>query len=167
MSYWAGRANLEYYRVVKDWLAAMGPRTSLIDVGCHDTPVATWGDFRLRFSIDGQDRPELPGVTKIVGMWPEHRPQPESLFSVITCLQVVEHIVEPAAFCKSLCAAASDAVILSVPLHWPRSTERDHKHDPISESMIAQWMGRQPNLTHITVGRCKRGVFLYDMVKIL
>ena len=158
--YWAGRKNLAYYQTVRQILEGLGRQGSILDVGCLDTPVSTWGDFDQRFTVDPLPRPELPGVLRIIGYWPDSGPV-LPLCDVVTCLQVLEHLDAPEPFCAALFAHARQAVILSVPWGWPAGWEPSHKQDPVGAEKLRGWTGRDPTATTITTEARPRAVMLY------
>lgn len=160
--YWESRKHLAYYRVVQRLLDDLGPLASLLDVGCWDTPAATWGDADERFSVDMRPRPELPGVRAIVGRWPDCASD-VSLCDVVLCLQVLEHLDDPRAFCRPLFAAARRAVIVSVPWGWPALSEPSHRQDPVDGEKLERWTGRRPALVEIVRDGPPRAVLLYDV----
>jgi hypothetical protein len=159
MGYWISRANLEYYAVVRAMLESLGPLGSIADIGCEDTPVACWGVFGQRWAVDMCERQPLPGVRRIVGTWPDC----ETLLptcDVVTCLQVLEHVAEPAPFVAALFAAARRAVIISVPWEWPAGQCKSHVHDPVDDAKLREWTHRRPAVKAI-VGTPARAVCLY------
>lgn len=145
MGYWTSRQHLDYYRRIRELLELLGPRESILDVGCFDTPVAAWGDFTRRYTLDDRERPDLPGVIHIHGRWPDDMPAVPLPVSVITCLQVLEHLDDPLPFAEQLFASAADMVILSVPYRWPANATHYHVHDPIDEAKLARLVGRPPS----------------------
>jgi hypothetical protein len=160
VGYYNPRAKLGYYQTVKRWLEELGSLDSLLDVGCFDTPVATWGDFRHRYTVDHRARPALSGVLPIVGDWPacSHLvPQCD----VVTCLQTIEHLDNPLPFTAALFAHARRAVILSLPYQWPAGHCSSHRQDPVTLEKIAGWAGRQPDRIHRS-GTPVRIVLLYS-----
>ena len=159
MSYWSDRAGLEYYRVVRETLDGMGPLASLLDVGCWDTPVATWGESDERITVDPRPRPELPGVRAVVGRWPDCASE-VPVCDVAMALQVLEHLANPVAFCGPLFEHARRAVIISVPWGWPAIAEPSHLQDPVGAAKLAGWTGREPDRL-IVVGRHPRAVAVY------
>jgi hypothetical protein len=161
MSYWKPREHLEYYAVVRQMLESFGALGSIADVGCADTPVATWGDFDCRYSVDRRERPVLSGVLQIVGSWPGCAAL-LPVVDVVTCLQVLEHLDEPEPFCAALFTAAREGVILSVPWEWRAGIEPGHKQDPVGDSRLWEWTGRRPAVKKI-VGKPARGVLLYEV----
>lgn len=160
MQYWSSRSKLEYYAVVRSWLAELGPQESILDVGAWDTPCATWGDFRRRYTIDPKSRPSLPGVLSIVGRWPEDRMLVPLPVSVVLCLQTLEHMPEPTPFAKELFAASSTIVILSVPWGWPAGSTPGHIHDPVDATKLEEWTVRRPDELRV-VGSPARAVAVY------
>jgi len=162
MSYYASRKDEQYYRVVRRWLEQLSPESSLLDVGCLDTPVATWGTFATRYTVDPRPRPPLPHVTAIANHWPAaaaNLPQP---IAVVTCLQVLEHVADPHAFAAELFAAATTAVIISVPYRWAAGACKYHLHDPIDLAKLQRWTDRGPNRAFITHPP-RRAVALYRL----
>lgn len=162
MAFYHGRRNLEYYRVTRLWLESLGPRESILDVGSWDSPLATWGDFRLRYTVDARQRPDLPGVTKIVAEWPDAAAMFPERVSVVTCLQVLEHIREVRPFVDALFAVAGQYVVISVPDRWPAGMCRHHVHDPIDEAKLEWMTGRKPQETVRTGESRARIVSFYD-----
>lgn len=160
MSYWPRRSGLPYYAAVLRLLRAFGPRESILDVGCFDTPCATWGSFTRRYTIDPRARPALPGVLPIVGSWPDARTLVPLPVSVVLCLQTLEHVSDPAAFARELFAAADVAVIISVPWCWPAGATASHIHDPVDAAKLRQWTGREPDELVVS-GKPERAVMVY------
>lgn len=161
MAYWKIRDKYCYYQAVRSWLTELSPLGSLADIGCCDTPVATWGDFDQRWTVDTRKQPALPGVSQIVGSWPDCAAL-LPLCDVVTCLQVLEHIQDPGPFCAALFAAARVAVIISVPYCWAPGRCKYHIHDPVDEAKLLTWTNREPT-RHVVVndGGLKRMVCLY------
>lgn len=161
MGYWSQRKDLEYYQIVRRLIEDMGPLGSIMDVGCWDTPAVTWADADERITVDTRTRPELPGVRAIVGRWPDCASE-VPVCDVVLCLQVLEHLDEPQAFCAALFAAARRAVILSVPWGWPALAEPSHRQDPVDGEKLAGWAGREADRL-VVVGRPPRAVVRYDL----
>ncbi len=139
-NYWADRHELKYYGVVRELLEKLGPRGSILDVGSWDTPVATWGDFRRRYTCDLGRSPNLPGVISHVGDFLTWR-APE-LMDVVTCLQVLEHLPDGIAqrFGRRL-LVTGQTVIVSVPYLWAPGLEPDHVQDPVDLAKLERIMG--------------------------
>ena len=160
MSFYEGRKNSEYYAIVREILDDLGPAESIMDVGSWDSPVATWGDFRKRYTVDTRERPELPGVTKLVGEWPAVAGQIGTV-SIVTCLQVLEHIRDVRAFAETLFTAARKAVVISVPWMWPTGACEYHVHDPIDRKKLEWMVGRSADRLRVTEQRSARMVASY------
>jgi len=144
LRFWRTRQQCEYYWVVKQMLEAMGPRESLLDIGCWDTPVVTWGEFAERYSVDPRERPELPGVHAVLGHWPECRDKLPDSVNVVTCLQTIEHVHDVQTFVDAIFAIATETVVLSVPYRWSTDATPCHHHDPIDEAKLETWSKRKP-----------------------
>lgn len=164
MTFYEGRKTCGYYRTVRRLLESLGPRESILDVGCWDSPVATWGDFRIRYAVDSQRRPGIAEVTKIVGTWPETAELFRRPVSVVTCLQVLEHVDDTRAFAKALFAVARECVIISVPYKWPVGECKHHVHDPIDEAKLEWMTGETPRERILTNGKLTRMVAIYDVI---
>jgi hypothetical protein len=118
-------------------------RATLLDVGCRDTPVAQWGQFIRRYSVDYLDRPPLKDVMAFKKDFLSWKP-PEH-FSVITCCQVLEHLgdAELPLFVSKM-KAISDYMIITVPFMWSKGDEEGHKQDPISKEKFHGMIGKIP-----------------------
>jgi hypothetical protein len=159
MSFYEGRKHLEYFAVVRELIESFGPLSSIADIGSLDTPVATWGNFDQRYTVDRRERPALSGVRQIVGEWPDCQSL-LPLCDAVTCLQVLEHLADPRPFCTALFAHARQAVILSVPWRWPAGSCKSHVQDPVDDTKLAAWTHRQHAIRQI-VGKPARAVLLY------
>lgn len=155
---------LGYYVVAHAWISMLSPGNAICDVGCFDTPVAQWGAYTNRYTVDIEHDPHLAGVSSFVGKWLDY-PVPERM-DVITCLQVIEHLdddrIRP--FVDKLFANANH-VIVSVPYEWKKGDEAGHKQDPISLEKFERMMGR-PALEQVIVldGRRLRLIARYVTV---
>lgn len=159
IGYWNSRSHFGYYVLVKAWLEAISlreatehasiPRTvhdslSILDVGCLDTPTASWGFFDQRYTVDIAHDPQLPGVQSFVADFLTWQ-QPHHM-SVVTCLQVMEHL--PNGVVEEFGAklrAISDVTIVSVPFMWAPGFEADHRQDPIDLAKFSRFMGGPPD----------------------
>jgi len=135
--YWESRKHLNYYKTVIDWLEGSGHHNSIMDVGGWDTPIITYGSFDRRIAVDLNPQPEIGGVERIVGDF-LHVDVPH--VSVVTCLQVMEHVPDPVAFAQKLLTTA-DTVLVSVPYKWPKDACKHHIHDPIDIPKFFGWFG--------------------------
>lgn len=145
--YWAQRQHLKYYAAVRALLELLSPGESLLDVGGWDTPVATWGVFKRRYTCDAARDPGFAGVVSHVGDFLDWEP-PERM-SVVTCLQVLEHLPDRTVqrFGAKLRKAGA-VVIVSVPFCWPKG-EPSHLQDPIDARKLAGFMGGPPRRSEI------------------
>ena|SRR3972149_10383793 len=150
-SYWEERKDLDYYRVVKNWLESLGEQASILDIGCGDCPVASWGAFAERTSLNLEPFPVISGVNCIVANWFDFK---SSNYSVITCLQVLEHLDD-----KRVTRFVSkifdhcDIAIISVPYKWKKGFCEHHLQDPIDMKKFIDMIGRDPIKTEITSSR--------------
>lgn len=141
MSYWQDRRHMRYYNQTLEFAqryAAGGD--SVLDVGSRDCEYIAWFDwFQRKVVLDLKPPPPRPGVETVAGdflTW-----QPDTTFDLVLCLQVLEHLADPAPFCRKL-LAASRVVIVSVPYRWPKGLCRYHVQDPVDEAKLAGWAGR-------------------------
>jgi hypothetical protein len=101
-------------------------------------------------------------VLRVIGYWPDCATL-VPLCEVVTCLQVLEHLDQPEPFCAALFAHARQAVILSLPWHWPAGTDASHKQDPVGGDKVLLWTGRDPTSCRVTPGTRPRAVLLYQI----
>jgi SAM-dependent methyltransferase len=159
-TYWGKRKHLAYYREVLDvartYALAGG---SVIDVGAGNTQVIdalAW--FSRRIVLDRCDIVPRPGVERIVMDFMEYRPH--ASFDLVLCLQVLEHLDDPAAFARKLLGSGM-TLVLSVPYRWPAGISRNHKHDPIDEAKLLSWIGQEPIETRIIKNGRERLIAVY------
>jgi len=92
----------------------------------------------------------LDGVSVIhedFGNW-----QTDRRYDLVLCLQLLEHIDDPAAFVRKLFECAPTAII-SVPYRWPATACSEHVHDPVDETKLKAWTGREPTAWNIVESR--------------
>ena len=147
--FYAGRTHCQYYTLVREWLEGYGRRAAILDIGCADTPVASWGDFRNRYALDTRLKPKHPSIITVDGQWPNDAARLPSQVSVITCLQVLEHVEDARPFVDAIFATATYRVILSVPYMWPAGTCESHVNDPINRAKLRGWAKRKPTRTKL------------------
>lgn len=160
--FYAERASEPYYTVVREMLDNLGQYPSILDVGCWDTPVAAWGQFLYRWSLDTRRRPPITGVQAIMGSWPDYAAYFPPM-SVVTCLQTLEHIVDAGPFAAALFDLATDYVIISVPYKWPAGQCEHHVHDPIDLRKLERITGRDPVEFVITAAPARRLIARYQV----
>jgi len=141
VSYWEDRRHMRYYGQVLELARRYAPAGgSVVDVGGRGCEYITWFDwFRRKVVIDLQHVPPQSGVETLVGdflAW-----QPAEPFDLALCLQVLEHLAEPAPFCRKLLATGR-VVIVSVPYRWPKGLCKYHKQDPVDEVKLLAWAGQ-------------------------
>jgi len=145
-SYWKKRSDLLYYRYIDFIIRSAGASaTSLLDVGSGNCPYLEWFHWIPdRVSIDINVPYESTNVRAIKG--DIHQVDFAKRFSLVTCLQVLEHVPKAAAFSRRL-QELGDLVIISVPYKWstqPKPTP-GHVHDPVDYQKVVDWFGREAN----------------------
>jgi len=164
MSFYEQRKGEEYYTVVKRLIDYEGPLDSIIDIGCWDSPVATWGEFNHRYTVDPRVRPVISGVTPIVAPWPDARSMlPCDKIDVTVCLQTLEHILYATEFADAMLDITRVVAIISVPWKWPKGACEYHVQDPVDEHVMRRITGRQHSELYIVGTKEKRAVFTYRM----
>ena len=145
-AYWADRSELMYYQYVEFILRVVArDAESMVDVGTGGCPYIEWFDWiPERTSIDLDVCYESEAVKGVRGNILEMNFAER--FDVGTCLQVLEHIPDPAPFCARL-QEICRILVVSVPYEWPAGRTEGHIHDPVTTRKLASWMGRQPNDT--------------------
>ena len=155
-NYWERRKNHRYYTRVRQWLERFSPGKAILDVGCYNTPVVQWGNFKQRYTVDLNEQPRLEGVIAFQANWLDFKVP--TRMSVITCLQVIEHIShdDMKDFTTKLFDNA-DRVIISVPYLWEETACHQHVHDPIDMVKFINLIGREPHICElVTESRKKR-----------
>lgn len=156
--YWANRHDAAYLRAVRgicDTIA--GQAQTVLDVGSKGTPILEWrrGGARRLVSIDLREPYVAEGVESIAQdflAYPIAEP-----FDLVTCLQVLEHVPDAAAFARKLLASGR-IVVVSVPYKWPAGACRYHIHDPVDETTMRSWFGRPATSQYVVrepTGECR------------
>jgi len=148
-NYWQRRMDFEYYKVVRQWIEGLSPGESILDVGGHDTPVASWGQFEWRVNVNkGEVKNRVDGVNYVIQDFMEY--DHGSKYSVVTCLQVMEHlqddVVKP--FAAKLLESGG-TVIVSVPHEWPLGSCDAHYQDPVTEEKFRGWFDKEPSTLQV------------------
>jgi hypothetical protein len=68
---------------------------------------------------------------------------PEREYDVVLCLQVLEHLNDPASFARKLFSTGRN-VVISVPFLWPEGACQYHCQDPVDHDKVRSWTGREP-----------------------
>lgn len=157
-SYWAGRRDSAYLQAVHSICDTIAGRAeTVLDVGSKGTPILEWRRSHARrlVSIDLREPYVADGVDSITDdflAYPIAEP-----FDLVTCLQVLEHVPDAAAFARKLLAAGK-VVVVSVPYKWPKGTCPYHIHDPVDEHLMQSWFGRLPTSQYVVrepTGECR------------
>jgi SAM-dependent methyltransferase len=147
-SYWKKRSDMLYYQYFHYIIRCIGvDARSIIDVGSGNSPYLDWFDWiETRVSVDINVPYSSPAVRGVRGdihelVFPER-------FDLCTCMQVLEHVAEPAPFARRLLKLGK-RVLVSVPYKWPRGTP-GHVNDPVRLKDVIAWFGRDSNY-HLVV----------------
>jgi hypothetical protein len=154
--YWRAREHMVYLREVRALVAAIGEHAiSILDVGSNGCAYLDWFDWiPRRVSIDLINPYRSTAVESIEADFLTHPFQER--FDVCLCLQVLEHVPDATAFARKLLTIASN-VIISVPYLWSADKCPEHVHDPVDETKVAAWFGREPGRLLVTEERKGRG----------
>jgi len=139
-SHWEERKNYNYYKEVVSLIKKYAPvGKSILDVGGADCKYLLWMDsFSTRISIDLVRYPPIPGIQRITGDFLTH--SFHDFFDVVLCLQVLEHVPNPDAFCSKLFTLGK-TIVISVPYRWEKGF-KGHLHDPVDEKKLRLWTKR-------------------------
>lgn len=148
LAYWRDRQDLLYYQVVRQLVEGLGQGAgSMLDVGSAACPYLDWfPQIPVRVSLDIERPHRAAGVESITADFLKWRT--DRRFDIVTCLQVMEHVDDPAAFATKLLAVGR-TVIVSVPHAWPPGSVDGHRHDPVTERKMRSWFGREPNFSYV------------------
>lgn len=139
--YGADRKNLMYYQYVDYMVRALAPdANSVLDVGSASARyLENWDWIQDRTAIDLRRAYDSEKVKVIIGDFFEF--QPPQKYDLVTCLQVLEHVPDAKAFARKL-LSVSENVLISVPYKWPKGSNWDHVHDPVSLWKVRWWFGQ-------------------------
>ncbi len=140
---WNFRSHQRYYRRTVKLAKRFAPwARSVLDVGSnHSRYIEKLDWIAHRERLDLLVLEPIEGVIDIRADFMEF--EAERAYDLVLCLQVIEHLEDPAAFCQKLLASGR-VVILSVPYQWPAEAKDDHLHDPVDEAKLWSWTGRKP-----------------------
>jgi hypothetical protein len=143
-AYWAARSELLYYQYFRYIVRCIGhDARSMADVGSGNCPYLEWFDWIPdRVSCDIRSPYRSATVRGVQGNilaldFPER-------FDLVSCLQVLEHVDEPAPFARRLLGMGR-LVLVSVPHRWPRGATRSHVNDPVDLRRVERWFCRRAN----------------------
>ena len=160
LSYWEARMNYNYYReVVRLARVYASSGGQVIDVGANETEVLQQLDwFERRVALDRRYIPPKPGIESVMMDFLAY--QPESEFDLVICLQVLEHLQEPAIFVRKLLETGR-TIIISVPYKWPAGKSKWHPQDPVDEAKLEMWTERKPVEVSVIADESERLVAVY------
>lgn len=143
LGYWAARRHMLYYQAIFQYAAVAGNHArNVLDVGAADTDYVNWLYWIPdRYVLDIDIARPPPGTTAIRTDFLNYRPSEK--FDLVLCCQVLEHVAEPAAFCRHLKEVATN-LIVTVPYRWLGNTP-GHVNDPVDEEKLEGWMEIKPN----------------------
>ena len=159
--YWKNRRDLKYLRRVVDLARTFVPGGGhVLDVGGRDCEYILWFDwFSHKSVLDIRPAAKLDGVESIRADFRDYKPPRQ--FDLVTCLQVLEHLDDPAPFMRKLLATGR-VLIASVPYRWPKGACRWHRQDPVDDRKLDAWAGRAPSERRVVTDRgVKRLIAVY------
>jgi Methionine biosynthesis protein MetW len=131
----------------------------VIDVGSHETELLEQLDwFRSRVALDIQWVFPRRGIEAVLADFREY--EPDGVYDLVLCLQVLEHVPQPQPFARKLLRTGR-TVIISVPYRWPADDWESHVHDPVDEAKLREWVGADPVETSIVDDGKRRLVAVY------
>ena len=140
---------------------------TILDVGPFDAPTVLCGKFSRRITVDGQDRPDLPGVEKIIARWPDAASLITEPVDLVLCMQVIEHIADYQPFVEAL-FRVGERVIISLPWKWAADACKYHAHDPIDDEKLVKLIPWQPLSRYVVTedDGVSRIILFYDEERI-
>lgn len=163
-AYWEKRKHLVYYNIVRILVDGLSKDCrSMVDVGSGNCPYLDWfSHIPERVSIDAIRPYSAPGITSVKAdflSW-----DPGRRFDIATCLQVIEHVPDAAAFARKL-LDISETLVISVPYKWKAGQTPGHVHDPVDEAKLMDWFGTKPCYSYLcreVTGNIFRLIQVYD-----
>jgi hypothetical protein len=152
-SYFKERKDAIYLFAAKQICKKYAPHPqSVIDVGSNQTPILEWFrdgqalDTPRLTSLDLRKPYEAPGIESVALDLMKYRP--ESIYDLVTCFQVMEHVPDPSSFGKKLLTLGK-VIVVSVPYKWTKGSCEYHLHDPVTSTLLESWMGTSPKFKYI------------------
>ncbi len=143
--YYKKRKDMNYYKAVLAIVKAL-PYRSILDVGSRRSPVLeALPPSKERVTLDKVAVKSTPGVRHIIAdffSW-----TPDRVYDLVLCLQVLEHLEQPAPFLQKLFATGTN-VIVSVPYRWKKGACKYHVQDPVTLAKVIGWAGGRNPLAH-------------------
>jgi hypothetical protein len=162
--YWENRKKMKYYQTVVDLSRKYAPAAAqAIDIGSNITQVIhqlAW--IPRRVALDIENVPPALGLETIRADFMAY--DPGTVFDLVLCLQVLEHLQNPEPFAQKLLQTGR-TLILAVPYRWPQGLVGSHIQDPVDEAKLFSWMHREPVETAIVTDKNRRrlvAVYLGD-----
>jgi len=139
-AYWEERKRFTYYQEVLRLARKHAPgAAAALDVGGADCEYMGWFDWiREKWVVDSRPGWVPEGVRQVCIDFMSYLCED---FDLVLCLQVLEHLPKPEPFARKLLTTGK-TVIVSVPYKWARGQEPQHVQDPVDESMLRSWFGR-------------------------
>src|SRR5690606_396126 len=137
--YWEERKDCIYLYAAREICKRYcGEPSSVIDVGSNQTPTLEWHrrDGRRLVSIDLRRPYVAEGVESVTGDFLRYKP--DTVFDLVTCFQVLEHVKDPSAFAGKMLSIGKTLVV-SVPYQWRKGRCKWHIHDPVDEQKMYRW----------------------------
>jgi SAM-dependent methyltransferase len=159
-TYWDARSHYRYYQEVVRLAQRHVPTGGrVIDVGAKEAELLrqlSW--FESRVALDTRYVMPLRGIETVIADF--HEWEPDGLFDLVLCLQVIEHLPRPLPFARKLLRTGR-TVIISVPYRWPAGEHESHLQDPVDHDKLRTWTGAEPIETSIVEDGKQRLVSVY------
>jgi SAM-dependent methyltransferase len=163
LGYWEARRHMLYYKSLFQFVSVAGDEAkSIIDVGSASARYISWfGWIPNRTMLDFKIPTKPDGIECLEIDFEDF--EPDQLFDLVLCCQVLEHVDDPIRFCNKLKSIAR-RLIVTVPYKWLGNAP-GHIHDPVDEEKLFGWMGVSPNNQQIVPEpfRESRLIAYYDL----
>ena len=159
-AYYESRKGMNYYQTVLAVVNSLSYRT-ILDVGSRRSPVLeALPPSKERVTLDRLAVHSPAGIRHVVADFTTW--VPDKRYELVLCLQVLEHLEQPAEFLQKLFATGND-VIVSVPYRWKRGFCKYHVQDPVTLSKVVGWAGGRKPVAYWIVedNKLKRLICLY------